>query len=1179
MHLHAISKQRKDFLRQTQKIMRLTVFLLLTGLMHASATVYSQDARFNIHESNVTLHKILKEIESSSDYSFFYRLDQIDLRQKVNISIHDGLLEAVLKQALHGQALTYHVIGNVVVIKPLIEKENANSVITVTGVVTDSSGRHPLAGVSVQVKGSNKGGVTNEHGQFTISAPDSSVLVFSLIGFLQQEVPVGGQNNISVHLIGANTGLNEVVVVGYGSLKRSNITGAVSQVDMRDVDDRPISNIGQGLQGVIPNLNITFSDGHPGATANLNVRGFTSINRGSPLVVIDGMPGDLNNINPKDVETITVLKDASSAALYGGRAAYGVILVSTKHGKKGKVQVNYNGNYSIATPTTSHSFMTDGYATDQLIDQAFQIATGSPYTGYTAADYQQMQARETDHSLPSVVTDTRNGRQQYIYYGNTDWWHFIFRNTLPSMSHSLSFSGGSDNMDYYVSGRYYQQKGMMQFNRDQYTNYNIRAKINAKMNSWLHLTENLSFMTSTYNFPGWGINTTFVEMGVHALPSYVPKNPDGTFTYRTQLNNYGIADGMAADIQYGKSKGQNQNFDMTNVVTLTADLTHDISLVGSYGFDLNTYGSWQRRTQAPWSVYPGETDYAGSDSYTESSNTDQYHVINAYGTYTHSFGDHNLKVTAGYNQELKKYRYIAGSTINLLSVDLNSLDLGTSAPTTNGNQVEWALLGFFGRINYDYKSKYLLELDGRYDGSSHFPPGQRFGFFPSISGGWRISEENFFDPLKDIFSDLKIRGSWGSLGNQSLNTNLRASDYPYIPVIGTGTSNWLIGGNKPQILAGPTPVSPNLTWEKVASTDIGADIGLLRNRLNIVFDWYNRTTKDMLIPGPTLPVTFGAASPQQNAGDLDTKGYDLGIGWQSSVRAGRKTLNYHVGIVLSDFKAHITRFNNPTKLLSNYYPGQRIGDIWGYTVDGYFKSDDEAQHYSVNQKAVNSNIGGSPGDGHLLHAGDMKFVDLDGNDTVNAGQNTLDKHGDQKILGNSLPRYSFGFTAGADWNGFDISFFLQGIGHQDWYPGSETYMFWGFYGRPYYSFIPKDFQSKIWSPSNPNAYFPKLRGYEALNANNELTSVNNRYMQNLAYIRLKNLRVGYTLPERITKRLMLTKVKFYVSGDNMFTICGLKTKYIDPEQVSADANNVRGDNNARDYPFMKNYSCGLDITF
>jgi len=1177
MLLHANLKQRTDFLRKTQRIMKLTIFLILTGLIHTSAAVYSQDARFTIHEDNVALKKVLKEIESSSDYSFFYRLDQVDLKQKVKISVHDGSLEAVLKQVLQGQALTWHVMGRIVVIKPMNTDDRA--ILQVTGVVTDSSGLRSLAGVSIQVKGGSRGTTTNEQGQFSLAVPDSATLVFSLIGYQPLEVPVEGRTSIHVRLISANTGLNEVVVVGYGTQKRSNITGAVSQVDYRVLEDRPIGNVGQGLQGVVPNLNITFNDGHPGATATLNIRGFTSINGGAPLVVIDGVPGDINLLNPKDIATISVLKDASSAAVYGARAAYGVILIATKSGKKGKTQVNYNGNYSVATPTTSHSFITDGYQDATLVDQAFQIVTGNAYTGYTAADYAQLKARETDHSLPSVVTDTRNGRPQYVYYGNTDWWHYIFRNTLPSMSHSLSFSGGSDNMDYYVSGRYYQQQGMMQFNRDKYTSYNIRAKINAKMNSWLHLTENLQFATNTYNFPGWGINTTFVEMGVHALASYVPKNPDGTFTYRTQLNNYGIADGEAADLQYGKSKGSQNNFDMTNTVTLTADLTKDISLVGSYGFDLNTYGNWQRRTQAPWSVYPGEVDYAGTDSYTEASNTDQYHVINAYGTYTHSFGGHNLKVTAGYNQELKKYKAISGSTINLLSVDLNSLDLGTSAPITGGNSVDWALLGFFGRVNYDYKSKYLLELDGRYDGSSHFPPGQRFGFFPSVSGGWRISEEPFFEPLRDIISELKIRGSWGSLGNQYLNTNLRNSNYPYIPTIATGLTSWLIGGNKPQLLSSSAPVPPNLTWEKVASTDGGVDIGLLRNHLNIVFDWYNRKTRDMLIPGPTLPAIFGAGTPQQNSGDLDVKGYDLAAGWQSSVRVGRKNLTYNFGIVLSDFKAHITRFNNPTKLLSAHYPGERIGDFWGYTVNGLFQSDAEAQQYPVNQNAVNSQRLSSPGTGHNLQAGDMKFVDLDGNDTVNNGQNTLYNHGDLKRIGNSLPRYSFGIKAGAGWNGFEISVFFQGIGHQDWYPGNEAYMFWGPYGRPYYSFIPKNFQSKIWSPQNPNAYFPKLRGYEALNGNAELTSVNNRYMQNLAYIRLKNLTLGYSIPDKLLEHWKISRVRFYLSGENLFTATGLKTKYIDPEQVGADANNIRADNNARDYPFMKNYSCGLDITF
>lgn len=1179
MHLHAISKWQKDFLRKTQRIMKLTTFLLVTGLVHAYATAYPQDARFNINESNVTLRKVLKTIESSSEYSFFYRLDQVDLKQKVNIAVKDARLDAVLKQALYGQSLSFTIIDKIVIIKPVME-DAARAMVSVKGTVSDAESKAPLVGVSIQVKGGLAGTATNEKGEFGITVPDTAVLLISFVGYTSQEVPVNGQGILSIHLKPANAGLNEVVVIGYGSQKRSNLTGAVTQVDSRMLEDRPLSNMGQALQGVVPNLNINFSDGHPGSPAQFNIRGFTSLNGGSPLVVIDGVPGDANLLNPADVETISVLKDASSAAIYGARAAYGVILITTRHGRKGKMQVSYAANYAVGTPTTSHDFMTDGYSTGKLIDQAFKIVTGNAYTGYTDADYDQMKLRQTDHSLPSVVTDNRNGRIQYVYYGNTDWWHYFFRNTLPSMTHSLNFSGGNDNMDFMVSGRYYQQKGLMQFNRDQYTSYNIRAKLNARMNSWLRLSENLQFAANTYKFPGWGINNAFVSMGVHALPSYTPTNPDGTYVYRTQLNNYGIGDGMAADLQYGKSGGQQQTFDLTNAVALTGDLTKDISLVASYSFNLNASSAFQRRVQAPWSVYPGETSYVGSDSYSESTNLDQYHVVNAYGTYTHSFNrTHNVKVTAGYNQELKKYRAISGSGINLLSTDLNALDLATSGQTTGGNSVEWALLGFFGRINYDYKSKYLLELNGRYDGSSHFPEGNRFGFFPSVSGGWRISEEAFFRPVKKTVSELKVRGSWGSLGNQSLSTNLRNSNYPYIPTVVNGLSSWLISDSRPQTLSAPAPVSPNLTWEKIGSVDFGIDMGLLRNHLNLSFDWYDRKTKDMLVNGKTLAAVFGAGSPKQNAADLDTKGYEISINWQNSFNAGKKPLSYNFGIVLSDSRAYITRFDNPSKLLSNRYPGERLGDFWGYTVDGYFKTDADAKSYDVNQDAVNSQRLSSPGDGHNLQAGDMKFVDLDGNKIVNNGQNTVGNHGDLSRLGNSLPRYAFGITAGGSWNGFDISAFFQGIGHQDWYPGNESYMFWGPYGRPYYTFIPKDFQSKVWTPENPNAYFPKLRGYEALNANAELTSVNNRYMQNLAYIRLKNLRIGYSLPKSLLERWNIATIRLYISCENLFTVTALKTKYIDPEQVSADPNNAKSDNNARNYPFMKNYSCGLDITF
>jgi hypothetical protein len=335
----------------------------------------------------------------------------------------------------------------------------------------------------------------------------------------------------------------------------------------------------------------------------------------------------------------------------------------------------------------------------------------------------------------------------------------------------------------------------------------------------------------------------------------------------------------------------------------------------------------------------------------------------------------------------------------------------------------------------------------------------------------------------------------------------------------------------------------------------------------------------MLVAGKTLPEVFGASSPKQNAANLDTKGYDLSIQWEDRVSFGQKALTYNIGFVLSKSKSHITKFDNPSKLLSNYYVGQRIGDIWGYTVDGYFESDEAAKNYDVNQDYVNSRRLSSPGDGHNLQAGDMKFVDLDGNDTINNGQNTLSNHGDLRILGNSLPRFPFGVTAAASWNGFSVSIFLQGVGHQDWYPGNETYFFWGVYGRPYYSFIPKDFESKIWSPENPNAYFPKLRGYVAQSGNSELTVVNTKYLQNTAYIRLKNLTIGYDLPQSFLQRLKIDKFKIYVSGENILTATRLETKYVDPEQVSSDPQGSRGDNNARNYPFYKNYSVGLNITF
>lgn len=1048
----------------------------------------------------------------------------------------------------------------------------------------------PVAGATITIENKSSNFITttqsDEQGNFTFaSLTPGGPYTFSVthLGYEQKQLTgynyqAGEPIILNIQLISTSSQLSDVVVVGYGVQKKANLTGAVGQVDAKAIRDRPVSNAAQALQGRVPGLNITFGDGHPGSGGTFNVRGYASITGGNnqPLVLVDGVPGNINLINPRDIENISVLKDASAAAIYGARAAFGVVLVTTKTAKKGKTIVNYSTNFSWQTPTVRTDFMTDGYDVAKMMDEAFLRSTGNTYTRYTDKDYEELKKRQTDKSLPSVVVDNRNGKDMYIYYGNTDWWNTMFRDVTPNMQHTLSVSGSSDKVDYYLSGRFQKQKGMMQVNQDEYNAYNFRAKINARVTDWLTLYTNTQLSVDKYTFPGWGYNSNFVSITVHALPSYLPVNPDGTATYRTELNNYTIGDGIYADLLYGKSKGENRNYNLTNTVGGIFKIAKGFDITANYTYELNpvTPGvnthEMLRRTKAPWSIFPGVISYVGNDQYTEVLRLDQYHVINAYGTYEKSIKKHSFKAMAGYNQELRTYKTLRGVRTDLLSEDLNELDLGTGTHTAAGNASEWALMGFFGRLNYDFDGKYLLELNGRYDGTSRFPKGNRFGFFPSVSAGWRISNENFFEPVKDVISDLKIRGSYGSLGNQQT-----ASAYPSTMVMGSGQSNWIIDGARTQVLTSPTPLSPDLTWEKTTSTNIGLDIALFRNRLQGSVDVYRRTTKDMLTAGPTLNAVFGAGSPQQNAADLLTKGFEVSLTWQQSNKVGGKDLNWSIGAVLSDYTAEITRFSNPTNRLNDNYVGKKVGEIWGFITDGYFTSDADAAKWSadkVSQSLVYRQIRSSAGEWNRLRAGDLKFKDFNGDSIINNGLNTLADPGDMRVIGNSLPRYSFGITGSASWSNFDMSFFFQGIGKQNWYPGNNADKFWGPYSRSYYSFTPNGFKDKIWSPENPNAYFPLLRSYEALNDGGTLRQPTDKYLQDLAYIRLKNLSIGYTLPAGLMKRLGFSNCRFYITGENLFTLTKFDTKYIDPEQASAEVN-------GRVYPFMKSYAFGLDLSF
>ncbi|MGN7723388.1 SusC/RagA family TonB-linked outer membrane protein [Chitinophaga sp. 22620] len=1059
---------------------------------------------------------------------------------------------------------------------------------TLSGVITSSTGEQ-LPGVSVEVRtadGQRKGTASLGNGSYTLSNLPAGVplqITFSFIGYepqvIKDKILNNGNNTLTIQLQEGDRKLNELVVIGYGTQKKVNLTGAVSVVDSKVLENRPVANVTQALQGAMPGLNISFTDGRPGANGRFNVRGNNPLSSGaSPLVLIDGVPGSMNNVNPRDIESITMLKDASAAAIYGARAAFGVILVTTKAAKRGKLTVNYGNNFSSSRSTVSTDFITDGYTSAVLNDEAFLVTTGNTYTRYTPQDMEELKKRQTDKSLPTVIVDNRNNKDQYVYYGHTDWWDEFFRPTQDAMEHSLSISGGTEKVDFLLSGRMYNKKGMMRYNRDEYKSYNLRTKLTVRANDWLTFTNNTQFMIAKYTYPGWNPNTNFVNSTVHALPSYLPQNPDGTATYITALNNYQIGDGLFADLLYGKNKGVDRWNELMSNWGVMIKLNKNINLFANYTFTLNPArdndaptNSSYRQASAPYSIYPGViSKVPRPDFMREETNNDMYHVANAYGEFNKSYGKHNVKFMAGYNQELKQFKRITSERGDLLSQDLYDISLGSGYYTIGGAQSEWALLGFFARANYDYKGKYLLELNGRYDGTTRFPKGQRFGFFPSVSAGWRVSEEPFFEPVKNVVSDLKIRASYGQLGNQ-----VTSSAYPYIPLLNRGTLDWIAGGKKLEYLTSPNAISKTLTWEKTASQNIGIDLGLLQNKILVNFDYYIRDTKDMLTKGKTLPVVFGTGEPQENAGDLRTKGFELNITYNDQFMLAGKPFMYSIGANLSDFSSVITRFDNRNKLLSDYYVGQRYGDMWGYVTDGYFNSDEEAAAWQakVNQDLVGSNIKSASGQWNRLRAGDLRFKDIDANGVINNGLNTLDNHGDLVYLGNNQIRYPYGFNGSASWNGIDLSFFFQGIGKKNWYPGANADKFWGPYSRPYYSFLPTNFPDLIWTPERgQDSYFPRLRGYIALNGNNPLTNTNDKYMQDLAYLRLKNLTIGYSLPDNLLKRVKLSRLRIYVSGDNLVTWTKLESKYIDPEQAAADAN-------GRVYPFGKTYSAGLDLSF
>jgi tonB-linked outer membrane protein, susC/ragA family len=1165
-----------------------SALLLISPAVCMATANNTQTARW--HEQHVTntvannmytVKSVLNYIEKNSNYVFVYNAEvQKMMPNKVRVNLDGRPALQILDEMCASTALTYKAQGNQI---SLTQTKNAQSgqpnkaqKRRIKGNVSDAKGE-PIVGATISEKGGTGGTITDINGDFTLDlAPDNAITI-SYVGFKPQTLkPTDG---IHVTLDEQAKGLDEVVVIGYGTKKKANLIGAVSTVGAEELKDRPVTNLGQMLQGQVPNLNISFNTGTPGEAATLNIRGKTSItNSGAPLVLIDGVEGSIDRINPNDIESVSVLKDAASAAIYGARAGFGVVLITTKNNKDGQAHITYNGRFSFSAPTTKTNFMTVGYDVARLVDEFNTATTGSSYSELNADDYKMLEERRYDvtenPARPWAVVSQNDGL--YHYYGNFDWYNYIFNFAQPTWNHNLSVNGGTEKMNYMISGGMNDHDGLYALSTDKYSTRTLMAKFNAEVTPWLKVFSTASLFKSKYKQAGYDYEDggNVANLAFHAMPWIVPVNPDGTNVYILPNSNNKPADGFAAMLRTGNGFTQVGKTEQTYAIGAVLKLMEGLELTGKITYRNYAKEKLARSASFVYARKPGQELTANgwpfNNRLKDGRDTYENYVYDFYANFHRTFANvHNVSAVVGTNYERGHYKFVEPSGRDLTSEVLNDLSLSTGEKSVKSSQNEFALMGYFARLSYDYAGKYLVEANMRYDGTSRFPRNHRWGFFPSLALGWRISEEAFFEPVRPTISNLKLRASVGSLGNQITDNSAKFNNntfYPYMRLITlkpTTNLNYIFDNAQAVYASLGAPTSGSLTWETIVTQNAGLDVGLFNNRLSLVLDVYSRTTKDMLAAARALPAVYGYNAPYENNGELRTNGFELVVGWNDKFNLAGKPFYYGVNLTLADSKTKITKFKgNESKVLGQDYEGMEWGEIWGYRIKGIYQSDQEAIDRGVDQSFLGTRF--------TDKAGDLIFDDVDGSTKIDQGKGTLDDHGDLVRIGNAMPRYNYGITVNMAWMGFDFSMFWQGIGKQNVYPGGNNMLFWGPYARAYSSFIPEDFPSKVWSKNNRNAYFP--RPVADLARSFAMSRPNDRYLQNLAYCRLKNLTVGYTLPKTLTKKVYLEKVRLYFSGENLFITSKLKSDYIDPEQMMHDTN-------GRVYPFSKTFSFGLDVSF
>lgn len=1137
----------KNFLK-----MKLTILGLMLGITQLLAgQAFSQSAKFDLNFQDTALEKILMSIEEESNYYFIYNREIVDVQRRVDIESTELSIAAILEKLFDGTNVEYDIESHHIILKNSHSSIIQQQVGTISGTVKDDSGL-PLPGVSIVIKGTTKGTITDDSGGFIISdVTATDVLVLSFVGMRTKEVVVGSQYVINVVLSEDAIGLEEVIAVGYGTQKKVNLTGAVEQVSSDVLENKPVANVGQALQGVVPNLNVSFENGNPNSNPTFNIRGGTSysynsnnkkweMNNGAPLILIDGVEMDINRLNPEDIESISVIKDASAAAIYGARGTYGVMLVTTKKGTKGQAPVvSYSGSYQVQVPRKSPELLNslqyqEAYMNAKILDG------GTPNT----LDETTLQYVRDYYNNPETAPNYFMDGNSIVWVGNTDPYSELMRDYAPMHKHTVSVSGGGNSSTYYASIGYKDQKGIMDAKTDENKRYNGLLGITSDINSWLNidLKATYSQVRSAVPLGGAGLNVNNIFGAIATEPNRNLFMPVQTQVPEEHGGGIMFTDNKVGYLRYGNNDQTVKSEDLMLRAGATIKLMKGLDFKSDFSYKSYNYykkdiqpvfarieNSWENPITVHTSPGYVQKEHRNSEKYT----------INAYLNYDKRFGEkHQVGGIAGFNQEWYIYESFWGKGEHLLTDDVPTLGMTTGETKYIGDsESHWAIRGAFFRLNYNYEGKYLFEMNGRYDGTSRFPTADRFQFFPSFSAGWRVSEESFMALTRNVLTNLKLRASYGSLGNQNV------ANYAYIPSYSVESQvGHIFNGDRPKGVNPPGLISASLTWETATTIDFGFDATLFE-KLSLSYDWYKRTTTDILTASEKLPSVLGTSVPNRNAGEMKTIGWDLSVRYNDKLNNG---LKYNLSFVLSDYQSEIVKFDgNPEKLLSSLYEGKKMGEIWGYETVGTFQTPEEIEK-APDQSKVSSGV---------WRPGDIQYANLNDDDIIDTGMNTVDDPGDRRVIGNSTPRFRFGFNVDLEYKNFDFNMFWQGVGKRDYWTGSPYY--WGMISGGIGTVWGLE---NSWTEDNRNAFLP---AYKSAGKNRQ---VQTKYLQNAAYTRLKNLTLGYTLPKMLTSKVDISRARIYLSGYNLFEITNAPDVF-DPELMTAT------------YPIMASYVFGVQLTF